>query len=86
MITEVVIEQIKKLRPQKGDILVFRLEGDCNSDWIQGLAEKLREKGIHYSILITVAGDSDIYVLDEEMMDKFGWVKKAKMPASGATG
>ena len=80
-----VVEQIKKLSPKREDILVMRLEDGCSPEWLQAISDKMREHGID-CIIITLADDSDIYVLNEEMMGEFGWVKKAKMLSLGETG
>jgi len=66
--------EIKRLSPQKGDILVLRLEHGAAPEAIARLGYELREAGIE-SPFIIIEDDSDIYMLNEKMMRGFGWVR-----------
>ncbi|RJQ26397.1 hypothetical protein C4577_03535 [Candidatus Parcubacteria bacterium] len=69
------VEDIKKLSPKSGDLLVFKFK-----DRVEGLYEKLRNhlddwgfKDIHFVIMIE---GNDVSCLDEGEMEKFGWIRK----------
>lgn len=71
---ELTLESITKLNPQKDDVIVCRLSQQPTPETMQGLIDLFRANGVD-ALLLFVEDDSDIYILDEGRMAKFGWVR-----------
>ena len=72
---ERTVDEIKKLSPKSGDIIVIRSSEPVNNAAMAHCSALLRESGIETTLFV-ISDDSDMYILGEEMMAKFGWVKK----------
>jgi DNA-binding MurR/RpiR family transcriptional regulator len=70
-----MILEVKKLSPQRSDVLVFRLDNEPDPERVLETVKILRQHDIR-SVLLTIADDSDIYVLNEEMMNRMGWFRQ----------
>lgn len=76
-----LFDQVKKLSPQSGDVLVVKLGQWARPEEAahaqQLIHDWLSEHSLKIPVLIT-AGEVQVDVLDEKQMAELGWIRKSE--------
>jgi hypothetical protein len=79
-----IIELVKKLDIKDGDFLLVKAKGELNNNSFYNLfAERLRymldKNELEKVVVVLVGGETELELLDENMMIEAGWLKKEKV-------
>lgn len=75
MDTAATVKAVQKLSPKAKEIVVLQMDRMLSQRDMVAITQQFREAGIE-SLLFFLEDESEIYVLDEERMATFGWVRK----------
>lgn len=76
---DAIAQGISVLRPIPNDIIILRggpLNFQFQMNLVNALAEQLHGRGIDGVLVLRIDDDSEMYVLDEVDMERYGWVRK----------
>jgi hypothetical protein len=69
-------KEIKHIEAANGDVFVLKQFPGLTTDLVDGVVRAISDVGLNDSIVVVVERLSDIKTLDEEQMEKHGWIRK----------
>jgi len=69
-------KQMKHMEAANGDVFVLKQFPGLSTDLVDGVVRAISDIGLNDSIVVVVERLSDMKTLDEEQMEKHGWIRK----------
>ena len=70
-------QHFRRIGLKPGDVLMVKAgTGEANVETLSFIVRSIEEIGLKDIVLIAVDGLDDLQVLDEAMMNKYGWYRK----------